>query len=68
MNESIEDVINKVCGHLPGGYEMQLNMESGSAWVSLVDGAGLYLKLPDQADMTIMEQLNDALCVANGFK
>ncbi len=61
------ETINKICGHLPEGYIISLNLENGSAWVELLDSNGNYV-LPDTTDKTIIEQLNDALCVANGFK
>ena len=40
-------------------------MENGAAWVSLVNANDDDITLPDSTDMTIIEQLNDALCVAN---
>lgn len=65
----MEDVINKICGHLPEGLEIQLCMENGAAFVTLLDrGNGSHIKLPDSTDKTIVEQLNDAMCVANGFE
>jgi hypothetical protein len=64
----MEDIIEKVCKHIPEGYQIELCMESGSAWVDLVHPKGYYLELPDSADKSITEQLNDALCVATGFK
>jgi len=65
---TIDDVANRACKNLPDGFEIQLCMENGSAWVSLIDNAGRLRALPDQADKTITEQLNDALCVSRGFE
>ena len=59
------ELINKICKQIPPGYEIKLHMENGAAWVTLVNANDDDITLPDSADMTIIEQLNDALCVAN---
>ena len=59
------ELINKICKHIPKGYVISLHMENGAAWVTLVNANDDDITLPDSADMTIIEQLNDALCVAN---
>jgi hypothetical protein len=64
---SFFDITERVCKNLPDGFEIQLCMENGSAWVALNDQDGRYRPLPDAADKTLIEQLNDALCVAKGF-
>ena len=64
----MEDTINKVCKHLAGGWIVALNMEHDAAWVELIDPTGRCHKLPDSTDKTLLEQLNDALCVANDWK
>lgn len=63
----MQDIVNKICGSLPDGFEMTLCMENGAAWVVLLDPDGEIVELPDAADTTIIKQLNEALCVANGF-
>lgn len=63
----MQNIIEKVCKHIPDGFEIQLCMERGAAYVTLSDGDGRYRELPDSADKTIIEQLNDALCTAKGF-
>ena len=55
---------NRVCQHLPKGWELRLCMESGAAWVSLIDEDGDEIELPDSADKSLAQQVNDALCVA----
>jgi len=65
--DTIDVTVEKICKHLPEGLEIQLCLESGAAWVTLIDEDGRYRPLPDQTDKTITEQLNDALCTANGF-
>ena len=68
MKDSFDDTINRACGHLPHGLILSLHMENGAAWVTLDTADGVNLALPDSADCTIYEQLNDALCAANGFE
>lgn len=57
-------VINEVCGQLPLGWELQLCMERGAAWVELVNPEGDRVELPDTADESIEEQIREALGVA----
>jgi len=57
---------NRVCQHLPDGWELRLCMENGSVWVSLIDEDGDEMELPDSADKSLEQQVNDALCVACG--
>ena len=64
---NLERMVNIVCGHLPIGCVVTLEMEHGSADVNLIDTNGDYVNLPDTTDKTIIEQLNDALLVANGW-
>ena len=63
----MEKTINKICKHLPEGLQINIAMESGSAWVELWGNDGDRIPLPDSADKNLIEQLSDALCVANGF-
>ena len=66
-DEDLQAVANKVCQHIPGNALLSLCMENGAAWVELgVDKIG-NVKLPDSADKSLLEQINDALCVANGW-
>ncbi|KKM77789.1 hypothetical protein LCGC14_1366430 [marine sediment metagenome] len=64
----MEEIINKVCRHLPVNYTVALFMENGSAYVELIDPLCGKIELPDTADKTLTEQLNDALCVAKGWE
>ena len=61
------EIVNKICNQLPEGWLISLEMESGAAWVDLYEGSGI-VELPDPTDKTIIEQLNDALCMSKGFK
>jgi hypothetical protein len=58
---------NRVCQHLPDGWELRLCMDHGAAWVELSDMNGDEWVLPDAADKTLEQQVNDALCVARGW-
>jgi hypothetical protein len=63
----LQETANKVCRHLPENMVLSLCMENGAAWVELgVDRIG-NVELPDFADKTLIDQINDALCVANGW-
>lgn len=64
---SVLALTNAVCKHLPEGWQIHICMENGSAYVDLYDPRGHDVDLPDQADKTLEQQVNDALCVANGF-
>jgi hypothetical protein len=67
--DKLEEMINKICGQLPEGWEINLCMENGAAWVELIsqNGNGGEDMHIDGGDKTLEEQLNEALCVANGF-
>jgi hypothetical protein len=58
------EMVNHVCQYIPKGWELRLCMENGAAWVSLIDEDGYEMELPDSADKTLEQQVNDALCVA----
>lgn len=58
---------NAVAKHLPKGYVLSLNIERGAAWVELLDPLERPVKLPDAADKTLEQQVNDALCAACGW-
>lgn len=57
-------VVNEVCGQLPLGWELQLCMERGAAWVELVNPEGDRVELPDAADQSIEAQIREALGMA----
>ena len=55
---------NRVCQHLPDGWELRLCMEKGAAWVTLHNPDGGTIELPDAGDKSLEQQVNDALCEA----
>ena len=65
--EPLMAMVEKCCLHIPEGYEIRLCMEEGSAWVELWLPGENKTELPEPADKTLLEQLNDAICVANGW-
>jgi hypothetical protein len=66
--ESLQSIANKVCAHTPEGWVIRLGIEHGAAWVEAENQDGNPVELPDSADKALTEQLNDALCVANGWE
>jgi len=64
--ETLECLVNRICGELPNGYEISLKLENGYGGVVLTDCHGNDVELPETAGKTIMDQLLDALNVANG--
>jgi hypothetical protein len=65
--EALQGIANKVALHTPKGYVISLCIEDGAAWVDLGKDFEGSIQLPDSADKNLLEQLNDALCVANGW-
>jgi hypothetical protein len=63
----LQDVANKICEHLPEGFELRLCMENGAAWIELSDDHGNGRTLPEIDDVCVAVQLNNALCVACGW-
>lgn len=64
----MDETIGKVCKHLPKGWEINLCMENGAAWVTIFSQNGEFEKHIDGADKAIEEQLNEAICFANKFE
>ena len=60
-------VAERVCRHLPEDRVASLHFERGAAWVELEDLDGKGQQLPDPADKSLRDQLNDALVAANGW-
>ena len=62
----LQDVAEIVCKHLPVGYQIAIIMEKDAAWVDLIDTYGNTIDI-DGADRSLYEQVNEAICNANGF-
>ena len=58
---TLKEIAEKICKEIPEGFEISLNFENGSAWVELSDDMHDSVNLPDSADLTLEEQLEDAL-------
>jgi hypothetical protein len=60
----LESKIEDVCRAIPDDMMINICMENGAAFVTLgCDHVG-YIELPDSSDKSLVEQLDDALCVA----
>lgn len=64
---SVKDVANTVAQFLPLGYTLSLRVERDEAWVEVTDPREVPVPLPDAADKSLYQQINDALCVACGW-
>ncbi len=64
---SVADVANVVARFIPVGYTLSLHIERGAAWVELMDDEGDQVSLPDAADKSLYQQINDGLCHACGW-
>ena len=64
---SLQDAANKICKHLPEGFEIRLCMENGAAWVEMRDDHVDVSGLVDMDNIFLATQLNNALCVARGW-
>lgn len=62
--ESVQAVANKVCGELPEGWVISLCMENGAAWVEAIKPSGYTIDI-DRGDMSMVEQIDEALRVAD---
>ena len=67
MAAALQGIANLVCLHCPPGYEIKIQMEDGSASIELWKAGHGSVELPDPADKQLLEQLNDAICIANGW-
>ena len=69
QKESIDfnNMMEAVCRNLPEGWSLVLDLENGAATVRLYEPKEKEMGLPDPADKTLVEQMNDALLVANGW-
>lgn len=63
---TLMEAAEAVCRRCPSGYSIALHMEDGAAFVQAFRG-GVGLPMPDSAVMTLADQLNEALCLVNGF-
>lgn len=64
---SVHDVANTVAKFIQIGYTLTLHIERGSAWVELTGPREAPVPLPDAADKSLYQQINDGLCRACGW-
>lgn len=60
------DLINKICGELPGNFLIEICMENGAAWVEMKH-LGCYVNI-DTDDLSLERQLEEALKVAKEYE
>ena len=65
--DALQEIANKLSANMPKGYVISLCIEDGAAWIELGKDFAGNIQLPDSGDKTISEQLNDAICIANGW-
>lgn len=63
----LQEIANKTCRDVKPGYVISLRMENGAAWVELIGPSGHEITLPDAADKTIEQQINDAIEASYSF-
>lgn len=66
--EPLHDMIKECCKLIPDDWEIRLCVERGAAWVELYNNGTIVNDLPDMADKTLIEILNDAVCYATSNK
>ena len=64
----LQSLANAACRHLPEGWMINVCMENGAGWVELHDPDGKEADFSCDVEKTLEEQVNDALCFANGFR
>ena len=57
----MKDMINEICKRLPEGYQINLHMEEGAAYVTIINDDFQYLHNVDGGDKTLEEQLEESL-------
>ena len=64
---TLQEIANAVATHIPIGYTLSLHVERGSAWLELTDPREVPVPLPDAADKSLYQQINDGLARACGW-
>lgn len=65
--EKLQDIVNALSRHIPKGFVISICIEDGEVWVQLKNSDSEYVdRLPSQ-NRTLLEQLNNALCIALGW-
>jgi len=64
---TVQEIANTVARFLPPGYTLSLRIEHGAAWVEVTNEHSFPVPLPDAADKSLYQQINDGLCRACGW-
>lgn len=61
----LQEMANEVCSNIPAGLEIQICLERNAGWVQLIiQSERRSIGLPDQADLSLAEQISEALAEA----
>jgi hypothetical protein len=60
INQALQDA----AANLPVGWELQVCVEKGAAWIHLYDPDGESVNFDSSPDRTLAEQIQDAICEA----
>ncbi|MAF06194.1 hypothetical protein [Herbaspirillum sp.] len=58
---SVDQAIEEAAESLPEGYVIEVNVESGAAWVNTYGPDGSDIELPECVDGTLAEQIQSAI-------
>ena len=59
----MDKIVEKIAGEIPAGCEINLSIENGAVWVTLINRRG-YITPVDGTDMNLNDQLEEALRIA----
>jgi len=64
---TIDRVMEDAARELPEGYVIEVNVESGAAWINMYGPDGSDIELPECVDSTLAEQIDSAIEHAVGL-
>lgn len=67
MSDLLYDAVEKAARDLPGNYTVEINIENGSAWVNLIEGAW-HSRAVEPMDDTLAEQIVRAVEMAKSIE
>lgn len=58
---SVDQAIEEAAERLPEGYVIEVNIESGAAWLNMYGPNGSDIELPGCVDSTLAEKIQSAI-------
>ena len=58
---TVDQAIEDAAEEMPEGYVIEVNVESGSAWLNMYGPNGSDIELPECVDSALAEQIQDAM-------